>query len=334
MTVWTEIEDSTLSRFLPGDTDAGQYLRATVTYIDGESSGPTDRKPAASAALGPVRARPVRTVSYSASSYVAREDGDTATVRVTLSPAPEEAAGAVKVKVTVRAGATTEAGDFATVDLASDSTLSFTSTAASDSFKIVARSDADSEDETVLLGFKDLPDGIGRGAHATATVTLLDATLKVVGPASVSVGERVGAVEEGGESVATYRATDPWDGPVSPVTWTLTGPDATRFRMNGNTLEFIRGPDYEQSLDEGGNRVYDVDLRASFGGVYHSARYPVAVTGDHQGRAGHGDHIAGVPGGRPGAEGRAERSGRRREGESRGVAVAAVGRGDGFVGGD
>ena len=268
------------SAFLPVGADAGQYLRATVTYIDGESSGPTDRKPAASAALGPVRARPVRTVSYSASSYVAREDGDTATVRVTLSPAPTGAV-AVKVKVTVAPGANTEAGDFATVDLASDSTLSFTSSAASDSFKIVARSDADSEDETVLLGFKDLPPGIDPGTHATATVTLLDATLKVVGPASVSVGERVGEVE-GGESVATYRATDPWDGPLWPVTWSLSGDDATRFQMNGNTLEFSSGPDYEQSLDEGGanvgNNVYVVNLRASYARTYHSAPFPVTVS--------------------------------------------------------
>ena len=280
VTGWTGIEDSTLSGYLPGDTDAGQYLWATVTYIDGESSGPTDRKPAASAALGPVLARPVRTVSYSASSYVAREDGDTATVRVTLSPAPTGAV-AVKVKVTVAPGANTEAGDFATVDLASDSTLSFRSSAASDSFKIVAHGDADSEDETVLLGFKDLPPGIDPGAPATATVTLLDATLKVVGPASVSVGERVGEVE-GGESVATYRATDPWDGPLWPVTWSLSGDDATRFQMNGNTLEFSRGPDYEQPLDEGGaqvgDNIYVVNLLASYVGAYHSAPFPVSVT--------------------------------------------------------
>ncbi len=52
-----------------------------------------------------------------------------------MSPAPEEAAGAVKVKVTVRPGPNTEATDFDTVGLASDSTLSFTAAAASDSFK-------------------------------------------------------------------------------------------------------------------------------------------------------------------------------------------------------
>ena len=37
--MWTEIEDSTLSRFLPGDTDAGQYLGATVSYTDGHGPG-------------------------------------------------------------------------------------------------------------------------------------------------------------------------------------------------------------------------------------------------------------------------------------------------------
>ena len=106
VTGWTGIEDSTLSGFLPGDTEVGQSLRATVTYIDGESSGPTDRKPAASAALGPVLARPVRTVSYSASSYVAREDGDTATVTnedepgtATVSPSTPEAGQTLRAEL-------------------------------------------------------------------------------------------------------------------------------------------------------------------------------------------------------------------------------------------
>ncbi len=264
---WTNLAGSSaqLSGYTPGAADGGQQLRATVDYSDGH--GPD--KSAQSGATDPVRARPGGTVSSSAASYVALEDGDTATVRVNLSPAPTEA---VAVKVTVRPGPNTEAGDFAAVDLASDSTVSFTATAASDSFKIVARSDADSEDETVLLGFKELPAGIGPGAPATATVNLLDATLKVVGPARVSVEE------EGSRSVAPYRATDPWDGPVAPVRWSLTGADSTWFQMHGNTLEFESEPDYEQPLDKGSNHVYDVNLQAVYGGAYHSAPFPVAVT--------------------------------------------------------
>ncbi len=263
---WTNLAGSSaqLSGYTPGAADGGQQLRATVDYSDGH--GPD--KSAQSGATDPVRARPGGTVSSSAASYVALEDGDTATVRVNLSPAPTEA---VAVKVTVRPGPNTEAGDFAAVDLASDSTVSFTATA-SDSFKIVARSDADSEDETVLLGFKELPAGIGPGAPATATVNLLDATLKVVGPARVSVEE------EGSRSVAPYRATDPWDGPVAPVRWSLTGADSTWFQMHGNTLEFESEPDYEQPLDKGSNHVYDVNLQAVYGGAYHSAPFPVAVT--------------------------------------------------------
>ena len=234
-------------------------VRAVNAVGEGAASDPASATPKAV----------VRTVSYSASSYVATEDGDTATVKVNLSPAPTEA---VSVTVTVRPGPNTDPGDFAAVGLASDSTVSFTASAASDSFQIVARSDADSDDDTVLLGFKELPAGLGNGAHATATVNLLDATLKVVGPASVSV-------EENGVTVAGYRATDPWDGPVSPVTWSRSGPDASRFRMtDSDTLEFVSEPNYEQPLDEGGDNVYHVNLVAEYVGVYHSAPFPVTVT--------------------------------------------------------
>ena len=265
-TPWSDLADDTLSVYVPKPADVDRYLRATVSYDDAHGPG----KGAESEAIGPVIHPPSRTVSYSASSYVATEDGDTATVRVNMSPAPAEAQ-TFDVQVTVRPGPGTDPADFAAIDLPSDSTLSFSAAAASASFKIVARSDPDSDDDTVRLGFKDLPDGVGTGAHATATVTLLDATLKVVGPARVEVEE------EGPKSVATYRATDAGDVPVAPVTWTRTGSDASRFRMNGNALEFVSVPNYERALDDGGDNVYDVNLQA-FYGEYHSAPFPVAVT--------------------------------------------------------
>ena len=265
-TPWSDLADDTLSVYVPGTADVDRYLRATVSYDDAHGPG----KGAESEAVGPVIRPPSRTVSYSASTYVATEDGDTATVRVNMSPAPAEAQ-TFDVRVTVRPGPGTETGDFAAIGLPSDSTLSFTAAAASDSFKIVARADTDSDDDTVRLGFRDLPAGVGTGEHATATVSLLDATLKVVGPARVEVEE------EGPKSVATYRATDAGDGPVAPVTWTRTGSDASRFRMNGNALEFVSVPNYERALDDGGDNVYDVNLQA-FYGEYHSAPFPVAVT--------------------------------------------------------
>ncbi len=224
--------------------------------------------PAASVTATPM---PSRTVSYSASSYVAREETDTATVTVRLLPA---ATAAVEVPVTVRPGPNTETADFAALDLSPDSTVSFAAGASSASFRIAPRSDADTEDESVLLGFKELPAGIGPGAHPTATVSLLDATLKVIGPAQVSV-------EENGVTVAGYRATDAQDVPVAPVTWSRSGPDASRFRMtDSDTLEFVSQskPNYEHPLDVGGTNVYNVNLVAEYGEVYHSAPFPVAVT--------------------------------------------------------
>ena len=224
--------------------------------------------PAASVTATPM---PSRTVSYSASSYVAREETDTATVTVRLLPA---ATAAVEVPVTVRPGPNTETADFAALDLSPDSTVSFAAGASSASFRIAPRSDADTEDESVLLGFKELPAGIGPGAHPTATVSLLDATLKVIGPAQVSV-------EENGVTVAGYRATDAQDVPVAPVRWSRSGPDASRFRMtDSDTLEFVSEskPNYEHPLDVGGTNVYNVNLVAEYGEVYHSAPFPVVVT--------------------------------------------------------
>ena len=221
------------------------------------------------AASVPATPGPPRTVSYSASSYVAREDTDTATVTLRMLPA---AAAAVEVPVTVRPGPNTETADFAALDLSPDSTVSFAAGASSASFRIAPRSDADTEDESVLLGFKELPAELGPGAHPTATVSLLDATLKVLGPDGVEV-------EENTVTVAGYRATDPRDVPVAPVSWSRFGPDASRFRMtNSDTLEFVNEsrPNYEQPRGEGGN-VYDVRLVARYG-TYHSAPYPVAVT--------------------------------------------------------
>ena len=252
---WTEVDGGGAARDTPvtdliNDTEYTFHIRAH----NAEGYGPAESVTATP--------RPPRTVSYSAPSYVAREDTDTAAVTVRLLPAPTAAVG---VPVTVRPGPNTEAADFAALDLSPDSTVSFAAGASSATFRIVARSDADTEDESVLLGFKELPAGIGPGAHPTATVSLLDATLKVIGPAQVSV-------EENGVTVAGYRATDAQDVPVAPLTWSRIGLDARRFRMSGNTLEFVSEPNYEHPLDAGGNTVYDVSLVARYGEVYRSAR--------------------------------------------------------------
>ena len=259
---WTEVAGGGAAR----DTTVTDLRNTEYTFHirahNAEGDGPAESVTATP--------RPSRTVSYSASSYVAREDTDTATVTLRMSPA---ATAAAAVPVTVRPGPHTETADFAALDLPPDSTVSFAARASSATFRIAPRSDADTEDGTVLLGFGELPAGIGPGAHPTATVSLLDATLKVIGPAQVSV-------EENGVTVAGYRATDAQDVPVAPVGWDLTGLDANRFRMtDSDTLEFVSEskPNYEHPLDVGGNNIYNVNLVARYG-RYHSAPFPVAVT--------------------------------------------------------
>ncbi len=243
------------------DLDDGVTYRIEVRAVNAEGRS----EPAARTVGIPPSPR---TVSFGASSYVAREDTDTATVTLRLLPA---AAGEVAVPVTVRPGPHTEPADFAALDLSSNSTVSFAAGASTASFRIAPRSDADTEDESVLLGFGGLPDRVLAGDPAAATVSLWDATLKVIGPDRVSVEERTGV------AVAAYRATDARDVPVAPVTWSRSGDDADRLRMDGGGLEFVSEPDYEEPADAGGDNAYEVKLQAHYG-PYHSVPSPVTVT--------------------------------------------------------
>ena len=182
-------------------------------------------------------------------------------VTVTVTPA---SAASLRLPITIEAAEGTEAGDYRD-GLATD-TLSVPARASSASFSVTALADDDADDESLQLGFGDLPSGVGTGSQATATVTLRDDDLQPVGPVSVLF------LEQNVDSVATYRATFQGS-PVSPVRWTLTGPDAVRFGIGeagtgADTLKFVRPPDYEAPSDGGSeapDNVYDLTLQATDG---------------------------------------------------------------------
>ena len=109
--------------------------------------------------------RPVR-VTYGASSYSAQEGGEAATVTVRLSPSASEA---LSIPITVNP----PSGDFAVAGL-TDGGLSFAPEADEATFTITAGQDADTVDEEVTLGFRDLPSGVVAGTPSSATVRLVD----------------------------------------------------------------------------------------------------------------------------------------------------------------
>ena len=161
---WTAISGATAAAYTPVSADAGQYLQATVSYTDGH--GPN--KSAESAAIGPVQATgpTERTVAFKQASYSASEGGEAETVTVRLSPAVSSGLR-IPISVDPRSGPFTLAG------LGTDTTLTIAS-GVSGTFTIRADQDADRVDETVALGFRDLPSGVVAGTPSSATVTLTD----------------------------------------------------------------------------------------------------------------------------------------------------------------
>ena len=236
---WTKVAD--------GDVDSLEYEGRRIRYIRVEdlTNGVEYlfRVRAKSAAAegvltDPVLVTPVQPqVAYGASSYEAREGGEPVPVEVSLSP---KATRAVALPVTVTADAGTEAGDYTVAGLAEEM-LSFALGDSTRSFTLTANEDSDGNDETVSLGFGDLPEGVSAGTPSSAQVTLKDVTV----PRTVTYEfSRYEAIEGGAAKTVTVNMTPPAHRLLKiPITRTpLTGD----FRMTWpgivDTLFFSPGP--------------------------------------------------------------------------------------------
>ena len=135
-------------------------------------------------------------VSYQEENYTAREGGEAMTVTVKLSRGWDEE---LVIPIRVTRPETTEVGDYTVEELkdwdaqAGAGTLTFPAEETEQTFTITANHDGDGEDETVELGFGELPEMVTAGEPAAATVTLEDkglVELKVsFGRAEYQIGE-------------------------------------------------------------------------------------------------------------------------------------------------
>ena len=129
--------------------------------------------------------RAALTVAFGASTYEATEGGTAATVSVTMNPASDRA---LAVPVTTDPAA----GDFALSGLGANGQIAFATGDSSKTFTVAATEDADSDDETVTLGFGTLPGGVSAGTTATSAVALTDndpATTVSIADVSVAEGD-------------------------------------------------------------------------------------------------------------------------------------------------
>ena len=136
-------------------------------------------------------------VSYAAASYTATEGGETVTVTVKLSRAGGRE---LAIPIRVTRPETTEVGDY-TVEGLEDwdaqegtGTLTFPPDETEQTWRIVANHDGDRDDETVELGFGELPEIVLAGEPSLAIVTLKDKGLVEL---TVSFGQAAYVMIEG-----------------------------------------------------------------------------------------------------------------------------------------
>ena len=136
-------------------------------------------------------------VSYQEESYTAREGGETVTVTVKLSQGWDEE---LAIPIRVTRPETTEVADY-TLDGLQEwdaqegaGTLTFPAEETEQTFRIAANHDGDGDDETVKLGFGELPEIVLAGEPGVATVMLEDKGLVEL---KVSFGQAEYQIREG-----------------------------------------------------------------------------------------------------------------------------------------
>ena len=187
-------------------------------------------------------------VMFRSMNYTVNE-GTTGHIEVKLSRAPGRT---VSVRVIVTPG--------------TNRTVTFGSSATSNTFPYVAPHDRNCEDEQVELSFGALPSGFVEGSPNESNIAHRDNDVyslpAISGPASPP-----DYAEYGTGPVATYRASVSCGGSIE---WSLLNTDASDFRISSDgELTFNNSPDFENPHDHNRNNVYLVTVRArdSFNGM-------------------------------------------------------------------
>ena len=198
---------------LPNGAAAGSPSSATLTINDDDT--PVAQQQPTPAYSG--------TVSFSAADYAVTE-GSTATITVQLSPAPDQG---VSIPVTARGG-TAEPDDYSMLATG----VTFGTGATSGTFAIATNHDADSEAETLSLGFGTLPNQVSTGSPSAATLTINDEDAPAVSK-QPPPRRRSGLTRRGSRGGGGARISNEQRPPVF-----MEGPSTTRW-VPENTLNGV-----------------------------------------------------------------------------------------------
>ena len=288
---YTDIDDNAeAATYTPtdavGKTDVGYYLRATVSYTDPESSGKSTMMKS-DYAVQATRA------TNNAPKFADDQDP---TIDEDQADAAREVAENTVAGTDIGAPvvATDDDGDVLTYTLTDadggtdGDSASFAIDWATGQLMTKAALDEETNDEyTVVVRATD-PAGVPQAAtaeeYSSDTVTVV-ITVTDVNEAPAVTGDAAAAFAEVAGNIATplhtYTATDPDDGAPTP-TWSVAGPDGSKFTATGGALQFKAKPDYEDATDANTDNVYEVTVQASDGKLTGMKKVKVTVENENE----------------------------------------------------
>ena len=250
-TYWTAIGGATAATYTPAAGYAGNYLRATASYTDGEGPG----KSAQEASAHAVRRPPA---SNRAPEFPSSETG--------VRQVRENTVAGTSIGRRVAAFDR----NTLTYTLGGPDASSFGIIATSGQLQTKAPLDHESKSSYTVTVTATDPSNAKDVITITITVTNVDET------PVVTAGPSIKYAENGIGTVATYAATDP-EG--TAITWSLSGVDSGPFSISSaGALTFNTPPDYEDPADADMDNVYLVTVEASDGTVTGALEVTVTVT--------------------------------------------------------
>ena len=262
---YSDIDGAMLVTYQPQDADVNSYLRATVSYTDGQGSDKSAMS-RSEYAVQAVRGNNEPPVFAADQDPVMDGDQANATRMVPENTAAGMAIGNPVVATddngdvltyTISEGADSFDINRATGQLMTKAALDFEGTP---SHMVTVRATDPSGDpleETLQTANAD-------EVEVVITVTNVDEPPAVEGDAAAPFQEEAGDIVQ---ALDDYEADDPettGDNNDSVVTWSLTGADAGKFDISDTgALTFKAKPDFEAQGDANGDNVYEVTVTAT-----------------------------------------------------------------------
>ena len=245
---YADIENAEAAAYSPTSGDVGWYLRATVTYNDGEGEG----KVAMATSVHTVQSTNVP----NADPVFPDQDPDTAGDQSDTAARMVEENTAAGVDVGLPVAADDDDNDILTYTLGD--------TAADDAFdiepatgQITTKAELDADDTATYRVTVTATDPAGMTDSITVTITVTG----VNEPPEIT-GDVDDYAENGTGNVASFTATDPENASPAP-TFDLSGADAALFDLSaGGVLTFNDSPNYEMPGDADTDNTYELTVGA------------------------------------------------------------------------